>query len=200
MLYYRDEPLGFNIRLKDNKNYRARFLLYKGSTLEVELAGQPYKQSRDAAFLLHDIFISNLHGELHLHRAEVMQVLDQPWWLALLTYLHLSPCTCTHTRSILMECNIMASTTSSKQKRLFLSRWPLRVVSEHSNDSSNEKEISLDAVSIYLPFLLPWWKCLRANKITGSNKKQKACKHQEVCAAQAAYFRWALPNETGSLI
>lgn len=187
MVHYRDKPLGFNIRLTDNRNHRAGFLLYKGSTLEVELAAQPNKKpSRDAAFLLCDIFISHFHGELHLHRAEVTQVLVQPWWLALLTHLPLSPRTRTRSAcSILMERNITASTTSSKQKRLFLSRWPLRVVSERSNDSSNEKEISSGAVGIYLPFLLPWWKCLQASKITGSNKKQKASKHREICAAQA---------------
>lgn len=55
------------------------------------LAAQPNKKpSRDAAFLLCDIFISRFHGELHLHRAEVTQVLVQPWWLALLTHLPLS--------------------------------------------------------------------------------------------------------------
>lgn len=69
----------------------------------------------------------------------------------------------------------MAFTTSSGEKRLFLSHCPFRVVSKCSSDSSNEKDLGcsqylLTVSSTLVKIPMP------ADKITGSNKKQEESK------------------------
>lgn len=45
---------------------------------------------------------------------------------------------------------------------------------------TNEREISLGAVSNYLCFIVPCWKYIPADKTRDGNKKQKDSKHQKM--------------------
>lgn len=162
VVYYSDKHT--DIHCFTISNYRGCSLLYKDSTLQLLACRAEKLQSQVQTLPFCSMFLLTISLVSHWSPTAVCKqwgCLFSPDGLVsscTSVFLRIDGHVHTHsTYSTLTEYHIMAFKTSSGQKRLFLSHWNNLKGTKCPSDSSNEKEI-LGAVSIYLLFLLRWWK------------------------------------------